>query len=136
MSIIIKIIECPLNSLLKNVRLNPAQLGFREKLYTELNILRLRCRLNYLQYENYDRKQKLSKRYILLVELSEAFDRVNHKILVAKMIKRGVATPVINNLIKLLNNGAISLDLRKIIRVKVELAKGKSDRLWNLKYIH
>jgi hypothetical protein len=42
MGMIIKIIECPLNLTLKSVALNKAQLGFREKLSIELNILRLR----------------------------------------------------------------------------------------------
>ena len=122
---ITKIIEYPLNLALKQVCLNPAQLGFRERLSTELNILRLRCRLHSLQHDDYNRKTKLPKRYILLVDLSEAFDRVNHKILVEKMIKKGVPETVLNVLIKLLNSGSISHDLVKIIKVKSGVGQGK-----------
>lgn len=39
--IALKIIECPLLEELKKVKLNPMQLGIREGLGTELNILRL-----------------------------------------------------------------------------------------------
>ena len=125
MSMIIKIIEYPLNLELKKVKLSQAQLGFREKLSTELNILRLRSRLHSLQYNNYDRKKKLPKRYILLVDLSEAFDRVNHQLLVDKMIKKNVITPVVNILIKLLNSGCISIDKNRIIKVKSGVGQGK-----------
>jgi hypothetical protein len=125
MEMIVKIIESPLNAALKLVCLNPAQLGFREKLSTELNILRIRCRLHSLQNQDYDRKKKLPKRYILLVDLSESFDRVNHEILVAKMIKKGVPEEVLNVLIKLLNSGAISLDLIKTIIVGSGVGQGK-----------
>ena len=125
MSMIVRIIEYPLNKILKTTCLNPAQLGFREKLSTELNILRIRSRLNSLQYENYDRKNKLPKRYILLVDFSEAFDRVNHKILVEKMIRKNVPEPVINVLIKLLNSGCLSLDLERNIAVGSGVGQGK-----------
>ena len=125
MSMIIKIIEHPLNQVLKKVKLNQAQLGFREKLSTELNIIRLRCRLHEAKNENYDRKSKMPKKYILFVDLSEAFDRVVHEILVEKMTAKRVPEEVINVLIKLLISGAISLDMRKVINVKNGLGQGK-----------
>jgi hypothetical protein len=43
-----------------------------------------------LQHDGYDRKKRLPRRYVLFVDLSEAFDRVVHEILVRKMIAKGV----------------------------------------------
>ena len=125
MSMFVKFIEYPLNLILKSVPLNRAQLGFRERLSTELNILRLRCRLHQLQFEKYDRRTKLAKRYILLVDLSEAFDRVNHQILLKKMVKKNVPEEVLNVLIKLLNSGCIAIDLDQPIKVKSGVGQGK-----------
>jgi hypothetical protein len=125
MSMIVKFIEYPLNLILKAVQLNRAQLGFRERLSTELNILRLRCRLHKLQYESYNRKTKFPKRYILLVDLSEAFDRVNHEILLRKMKEKNIPEEVINVLIKLLNSGCIAIDPDQPIKVKSGVGQGK-----------
>ena len=106
-----------MNQVLKKVNLNRAQLGFREKLSTKLNILRLRYRLHLLIFDNYERKRKLPKAYILLVDLSESFDRVVHLILSHKMIKKPIPEEVINVLFKLLNSEFISLDMVKMIFV-------------------
>ena len=111
--------------ILKAVQLNRAQLGFRDRLSTELNILRLRCRLHKLQYESYNRKTKFPKRYILLVDLSEAFDRVNHEILLRKMKEKNIPEEVINVLIKLLNSGCIAIDPDQPIKVKSGVGQGK-----------
>jgi hypothetical protein len=50
-----KLIEFPLNMELKQIPLNKAQFGFREKLSTELNILRLRA--HKALYHNCERKK-------------------------------------------------------------------------------
>ena len=110
---------------LKQIPLNKAQLGFREKLSTELNILRLRDRAHKALYENYDRKKKLKKIYILFIDKKQAFDRVNQKILVEKLKKKGVTEKTINTLIILLNSGLISVDLLKRINVNGGVGQGK-----------
>jgi hypothetical protein len=126
LSTIIKIIEYPLNLELKKVKLNQAQLGFRDRLSTELNIMRLRSKIHSMQVEyTTGFKKKPPKRYILLVDLSEAFDRVNHEILIRKMREKEVPIPVLNILIKLLNCGSISLDMNKTINVKSGVGQGK-----------
>ncbi|MFM7851446.1 MAG: RNA-directed DNA polymerase, partial [Flammeovirgaceae bacterium] len=123
--IVTKLMEVPLNQELKQVLLNKAQLGFREKLGTELNILRLRTRAHQTLYENYDRKRKLKKIYILFVDLKQAFDRVNQEILIKKLVKKNVKEEVINTLILLLNSGLISIDLINRIRVNSGVGQGK-----------
>jgi hypothetical protein len=123
--IVTKLIEYPLNKELKQVPLNKAQLGFREKLSTELNILRLRDRTHKALYHNYDRKKKLRKIYILFIDKKQAFDRVNQKILIDKLKKKGVEEKIINTLIILLNSGLISVDLLNKINVNSGVGQGK-----------
>ena len=76
MGVIIKIIEHPLLTILKKVTLHHSQIGFKERMGTEVNIIRLRQVLHSLQYDNYNRKNKMPKRYILFIDLKAAFDSV------------------------------------------------------------
>ncbi len=130
--IVTKLIEYPLNKELKQVPLNKAQLGFREKLSTELNILRLRDRTHKALYQNYNRKKKLRKIYILFIDKKKAFYRVNQEILIDKLKKKGVEEKIINTLIILLNSGLISVDLLNKINVNSGVGKERYVLHWNL----
>ena len=70
------------------VKLNRGQNGFKECMSTEVNIIRLKQCVHSLQYDNYKRKDKISKRYILFIDLKTAFDSVNLKKLIEKLIKK------------------------------------------------
>ena len=120
-----KLIEYQLNKELKIVPLNKAQLGFREKLSTELNILRLRDRTHKALYKNYDRKKKLKKYTFSSLKTKKAFDRVNQEILVEKLKKKGIEEKIINTFIILLNSGLISVDLLNQINVNSRVGQGK-----------
>ena len=134
LGVLIKIIECPILEELKKVKLNVAQLGFLQRMSTEVNILRLRQRLQSLQYEKYDRKKKLPKRYILFVDLKTAFDSVNLEKLIVKLKNKGVRIEVINTLIKLMNSSKISIGLNTVISINSGVAQGKltSPTLFNI----
>ena len=76
-----KVVACQLTSFLEqNKLLSPSQHGFRPKLSTETALLTITDRL----YRNIDNK-KIS--LLLLLDLSKAFDSVNHSILLEKCRK-------------------------------------------------
>jgi len=134
MGVLIKVVEFPLLKILKRVKLNIGQIGFKERLGTEVNIARLRQKLHSLQYDNYDRKKKLPKRYLLFVDLKTAFDSVDLDLLIIKLQKKGVPIPVINTLIRLMNSSRISIDLLRTILINAGVAQGKlcSPNLFNI----
>jgi hypothetical protein len=129
-----KLIEYPLQQQLKLAKLNKAQLGFREKLSTELNLLRLRQRVKTLLYKDYNRKTKLKKIYILFLDFSQAFDSVKLEKLVRKLLIKKVPVPVVNTLIKMFNSSKISINLLDIININAGVGQGKicSPTLFNI----
>jgi hypothetical protein len=131
--VLFKIMEYPILKYLKGVILNKGQLGFREKLSTELNIMRLINEVYKLNYTNYDRKSKFKKRYLLFIDFKQAFDSVDHNILIDK-IKYKLPDYVVNNIIILLNSGYVSIDGRDIINVNRGVGQGRlcSPLLFNI----
>ena len=134
MGVIVKIIERPLLNALKMVKLNRGQIGFKERMSTEVNIIRLKQCVHSLQYDNYKRKDKMPKRYILFIDLKTAFDSVNLKKLIEKLIKKEVPIPIIDTLIKLMNSSKISMNLDDTISINSGVAQGKlcSPLLFNI----
>ena len=124
-NIITKLIEHPVKQELKKIKLNKAQTGFREKLSTELNILRLLQKTHDIKYTNYNRKGKMPKRYILFIDFTMAFDKVTFGILIKKMIAKGVREEILNVIIKLYNCSFVSTDLITIINVNSGVGQGK-----------
>ena len=125
LGVLVKLLEYPLLKVLKRVKLSTSQIGFKERMGTEVNIIRLRQVVHNLRYRNYDRKSKMKKRYLLFVDLKTAFDSVNLKRLIVKLRKKGVPIPVINSLIKLMNSSKISTDRKNIIAINSGVAQGK-----------
>jgi hypothetical protein len=72
-------------------------LGFREGLSTELNIMRLLDKMSYLKMKGYIGNKKMEERYILFVDLRQAFDSVNHEKLIYKLLNKQVPIEVINS---------------------------------------
>jgi len=134
LGVIIKICEHPLLKVLKKIILNKGQIGFKEGMGCEVNIIRLRQLAHDVQYDGYDRKSKMEKRYILFIDLKTAFDSVNLVKLIAKLRIKGLPVPVINTLIKLMNCSKISADMVDVISINVGVAQGKlcSPLLFNI----
>jgi hypothetical protein len=124
-SVIIKVIEFHVLEELKTLQLNTSQIGFRKGLSTEVNILRLRQRLHDLRYTGYDRKSKMKKRYILFIDLKQAFDCVDYPKLILKLITKGLSAEHINTIIKLYNSSYISINLRDGIPYNQGVGQGK-----------
>ena len=123
--IISKLLEYPLLRELKKVRFNMCQLGFRERLSTEMNIMRLLDRVEYLKNSNRKITQKGKEVYVVYLDLKQAFDSVNHAILTRKLLERGVDHKVVNSLIKQMNSTYMSLDLINYIIVNRGVGQGK-----------
>jgi predicted nuclease of restriction endonuclease-like (RecB) superfamily len=71
-SVITKIMEWPLLKELKKVKLNKAQIGFQERLGTELNIVRLRETIHNLQNLNYNRRILQNEEEVYLIHRLQA----------------------------------------------------------------
>jgi hypothetical protein len=134
LGVLTKLLEYPLLQELKTVKLNTSQIGFKERMSTEVNIIRLRQLIHNLKFDNYNRKIKLNKRYLLFVDLKTAFDSVDLSILINKLKLKGIPIPVINTLIKLMNSSKISSDMENIININSGVAQGKlcSPNLFNI----
>jgi len=117
LGVLVKLLEFPLLKVLKRVKLSTSQTGFKERMGTEVNIIRLRQAVHELRYGDYNRKSRMKKRYLLFVDLKTAFDSVNLPRLIVKLVNKGVPTPVINSLIKIMNSSSISSDLKVIIAI-------------------
>jgi hypothetical protein len=133
--ILSKLLEYPLLMELKKVELSEYQLGFRERLCTELNIMRLIDRVDKLKTQDRANASKaIKERYALFVDLRQAFDSVNHQILVDKLLKKNVPIEVINSLIKQMNSTYMPVDLINFINVNRGVGQGKlcSPTLFNI----
>ncbi len=124
-SFITKIFERPLLAEIKKAKLNQAQVGFTERMGTEVNLLKLKTTVHELKYRNYNRKKKLSKIYLLFIDFKAAFDTVDHAILVEKMRSKGIDESVINNLTMILNSSKVSADKSEVININKGVAQGK-----------
>ena len=59
------------------IKLNRGQILFKERMNTEVIIIRLKQCVHSLQYDNYQKKDKIPKRYILLIDLKTEFESGN-----------------------------------------------------------
>ena len=134
LGVLVKLLEFPLLQVLKTIKLSSSQIGFKERMSTEVNIIRLRQVVHNLRFDGYDRKSKMKKRYLLFVDLKTAFDSVNLPLLIEKLRTKDVPIPVINTLIKLMNSSEISSDMTNIIAINSGVAQGKlcSPKLFNI----
>jgi hypothetical protein len=123
--ILSKLLEYPLLRELKKVRLCDSQLGFIEGLSTEMNIMRLMDKMKLLKNIGYKGNNKMGERYILFVDLKQAFDSVNHKRLISKLVRKEVSFPVINTLTIMINSTFMSVDLINYINVNRGVGQGK-----------
>ncbi len=123
--VISKLLEFPLLRELKKVKLSKSQLGFRERMSTEMNIMKLIHKMSYLKKKGYTGNKKMEERYILFVDLRQAFDSVNHERLIVKLLNKEVSLDVINSLIKQINSAYMSVDLINYINVNRGVGQGK-----------
>ena len=134
LGVIIKICEYPHLQALRKMKLNNNQIGFLRGMGCEVNIMRLRQLVHDLKWENYERKKKMEKRYLLFIDLKCAFDSVPLIKLIKKLHKKKVPMDIINGLIKLMNCSKISPDLKETISINGGVAQGKlcSPMLFNI----
>ena len=95
LGVIIKICEHLLESL-REIPLNMGQIWFKRRMGCEVNIIRLRQLAHDVQYDDYIRKKKMGKRFILFIDLKAASDCVSLVKLIDKLRKNNLSTPVIN----------------------------------------
>ena len=89
-----------LNEINNKKLINKKQIGFIKGCGTELNILKLRQRV----YDIKKVKNQYTK-YLLFIDLKNAYDKVNHRKLFNKLINMGINIEIVNT-IKLLYSRA------------------------------
>ena len=97
-STILKIIESAiLTRLLKEINeknlLNKKQIGFKKGCGTELNLLRLRQRVNDIKKVN-----NYFPKYLLFIDLKNAYDKVDHRRLFNKLSELGISKEIIGTI--------------------------------------
>ena len=134
LGVIIKICEFPLLEALRKVKLHLNQTGFLRGMGCEINILRFRQLVHNLNYNEWSRKVKMKKRYLLFIDLKCAFDSVPLIKLIKKLQAKKVPANIINGLIQLMNCSKISPDMEEMILINGGVAQGKlcSPLLFNI----
>jgi hypothetical protein len=87
--------------------------------------MRIRQKIHDLNYLDYNRKQRMKKRFILFIDFKQAFDSVKIVRLVSKLQGKGVREEVLNVLIKLMNSSRVSVNNKDIINVNSGVGQGK-----------
>jgi hypothetical protein len=67
----------------------------------------------------------MKKRYMLYIDLKQAFDCVDYPILIDKLQKKGVNTATLNTIFKLYNSSLVSVNMRDIYPVNKGVGQGK-----------
>ena len=135
-STLLKIIEWGiLNRLLNTIKekklISKKQIGFMKNAGTELNLMRIRSRTHDLK------KLKINKlnKYILFIDLKNAYDKVNHKRLFMKLRKAKIGEDIITIIEKIYSKAGLKIDtLNEKINVNNGVLQGSliSPMLFNL----
>ena len=116
--------ECVLLRLDKEIEerglISNKQVGFRNCVGTETNLLRLRQRSSDLK-SNLKNKKGV-KGYLFFIDLKNAFDNVNHETLFQKMEKAGISKEIIGT-VKLIYSHAC-IRTRREERFKINVNRG------------
>ena len=93
--------------LMGNNILNPKQTGFIPKLGCEVNLARLRQRVDDVLAEGNGQK------FLLFIDLKNAYDSVNHQILFNRLRAIGIVEEIINTISKFYSNAKMRLSIEQ-----------------------
>ena len=88
----------------KNILCNK-QIGFIRGCGTELNLIRLRQRVNDLKHVN----KFFDNKYVLFIDLKNAYDKVIHEKLFTKLVDNGISEEIINAIKIIYSNAKIKI---------------------------